>query len=46
MMVKSKGVKVAVSTIYYWIDRGHLGKAEDFLLYPRKKSSKRQRAFS
>ena len=43
MMVKSKGVTVGISTIYYWIHHGKLGLTKQNLLYPRKgKTVKKQ----
>lgn len=36
MMVKSKGIAVSVSTIYYWINQGHLGLTKADMLYPRR----------
>lgn len=35
MMVKTKGITVPVSTIYYWIHKGHLGLTVKDMLYPR-----------
>ena len=43
MMVKTKGVNVGISTIYYWIHHGKLGLSKQDLLYPRKgKTVKKQ----
>lgn len=43
MMVKSKGVTVGISTIYYWIHHGKLGLTKQNLLYPKKgKTVKKQ----
>ncbi|EFY02011.1 transposase IS1239 [Streptococcus dysgalactiae subsp. dysgalactiae ATCC 27957] len=43
MMVKTKGIKVAISTIYYWILHGHLRFTESDTLYSRKvKANKKQ----
>ena len=36
MMVKTKGVNIPISTIYYWIHHGHLGLTKAGMLYPRK----------
>ncbi|GAA0058331.1 hypothetical protein ScFU53_08620 [Streptococcus canis] len=36
MMVKTKGVNIPISTIYYWIHHGHLGLTKADRLYPRK----------
>ncbi|AGM98970.1 IS30 family transposase [Streptococcus iniae] len=44
MMVKSKGIAVPVSTIYYWIHNGHLGIHSDHILYPRKRKGKSKKA--
>ncbi|MGZ7224781.1 IS30 family transposase, partial [Streptococcus pyogenes] len=44
MMVRTKGVAVPISTIYYWIHQGHLGIDSDWMLYPRKKRGKRKKA--
>ena len=42
-MVKSKGVTVGISTIYYWIHHGKLGLTKQNLLYPKKgKTVKKQ----
>lgn len=35
MMVKTKGIQAAISTIYYWIQHGHLGVTKGDMLYPR-----------
>ena len=36
-MIVNKGyVDVSVSTIYYWIHRGYLGKQQDCLIYPQR----------
>ena len=42
MMVKAKGVPVAISTIYYWIHHGQLGVNKANLLYPRKERTKKK----
>ena len=43
MMVKTKGITVGMSTIYYWIHHGKLGLTKQNLLYPRKgKTVKKQ----
>ena len=39
MMVKSKGIPVPISTIYYWIHHGHLGLTKADMLYPRTRES-------
>ena len=44
MMVKTKGVTVSISTIYYWIHRGYLGVTKDDMLYPRKEKAKKRQA--
>lgn len=44
MMVKTKGVTVSISTIYYWIHRGYLGMTKDDMLYPRKRKAKKRQA--
>ncbi len=36
MLVKTKGVNVPISTIYYWIHHGQLGLTKAGMLYPRK----------
>lgn len=43
MMVKTKRIPVPISTIYYWIHKGHLGLTVKDMLYPRKpKAIKKQ----
>ncbi|MER0122611.1 IS30 family transposase [Streptococcus sp. ZJ100] len=44
MMVKAKGVKAPISTIYYWIHHGHLGITKADMLYPRKVKPKKKHA--
>ncbi len=44
MMVKVKGIPASVSTIYYWIHRGHLGLTKADMLYPRKEKTKKKQA--
>ena len=41
MMVKSKGIPVPISTIYYWIHHGHLGLTKADMLYPRQEKAKK-----
>ena len=41
MMVNKGYVDISVSTIYYWIHRGYLGKQRDCLIYPRKPKANR-----
>lgn len=36
MIVNKSYVDISVSTIYYWIHRGYLGKQKDCLIYPQK----------
>ncbi|WP_332058281.1 IS30 family transposase [Streptococcus canis] len=44
MMVKTKGVNVPISTIYYWIHHGHLGLTKAGMLYPRKNVASKKHA--
>ena len=44
MMVKTKGVNVPISTIYYWIHHGHLGLTKADMLYPRKNVASKKHA--
>ena len=44
MMVKSKGIPVPISTIYYWIHHGHLGLTKADMLYPRQEKAKKKHA--
>ena len=44
MMVKAKGVKLPISTIYYWLHKGHLGLTKADMLYPRKGKAERKKA--
>lgn len=44
MMVKTKGIPVPISTIYYWIHHGHLGIAPSEMLYPRKSKAEKKQA--
>ncbi len=44
MMVKTKGIKVAISTIYYWILHGKLSLGKEAMLYPRKAKQARKQA--
>lgn len=44
MIVKAKNVKVGISTIYYWIHKGHLGLTKKDMLYPRKKKAPKKQA--
>ncbi len=44
MMVKSKGIPVPISTIYYWIHHGHLGLTKADILYPRQEKAKKKHA--
>lgn len=44
MMVKSKGIPVPISTIYYWIHHGHLGLTKADMLYPRQEKAKKTHA--
>lgn len=41
MIVNRGYVDVSVSTIYYWIHRGYLGKQRECLIYPRKQKASR-----
>lgn len=41
MMIKSKGIPVPISTIYYWIHHGHLGLTKADMLYPRQEKAKK-----
>ncbi len=43
-MVKSKGIPVPISTIYYWIHHGHLGLTKADMLYPRQEKAKKKHA--
>ncbi|HEM6186835.1 TPA: IS30 family transposase [Streptococcus suis] len=43
MMVRTKDINVGISTIYYWIHKGHLGLTKKDMLYPRKgRTTKKQ----
>ncbi|GAA0053881.1 IS30 family transposase [Streptococcus canis] len=44
MMVKTKGVNVPISTMYYWIHHGQLGLTKADRLYPRKETAKKKHA--
>ncbi len=44
MMVKSKGIPVPISTIYYWIHHEHLGLTKADMLYPRQEKAKKKHA--
>ncbi|MGG6795584.1 UNVERIFIED_CONTAM: IS30 family transposase [Streptococcus canis] len=44
MLVKTKGVNIPISTIYYWIHRGHLGLTKADMLYPHKEKAKKKQA--
>ncbi len=44
MMVKTKGIKVPISTIYYWILHGKLSLGKEAMLYPRKAKQARKQA--
>ena len=44
MMVKTKGVNVPISTMYYWIHHGQLGLTKADRLYPRKEKTKKKHA--
>ena len=46
MMVKAKNIEVGVSTIYYWINNGHLGLTKKDMLYPRRRKAAKKRASS
>ena len=42
MIVKTKGINVSISTIYYWIHHGQLGLTRADMLYPRKATPKKK----
>ena len=43
MMVRTKDINVGISTIYYWIHKGHLDLTKKDMLYPRKgRTTKKQ----
>lgn len=44
MMVRTKDINVGISTIYYWIHKGHLGLTKKDMLYPRKGRTTKKRA--
>lgn len=44
MLVKTKGVNVPISTIYYWIHHGQLGLTKADRLYPRKNVASKKQA--
>ncbi|GAY71682.1 IS1239 transposase, partial [Streptococcus canis] len=44
MLVKTKGVNVPISTIYYWIHHGQLGLTKADRLYPRKNVASKKHA--
>lgn len=46
MMVKTKGINAGISTIYYWIHKGHLGLTKKDMLYPRKGRATKKQASS
>ncbi|MBF0806709.1 MULTISPECIES: IS30 family transposase [unclassified Streptococcus] len=46
MMVRTKNIKVAVTTIYYWINNGHLGLTREDMLYPRRRKASRKQTNS
>lgn len=44
MIVKTKGITVSISTIYYWIHHGQLGLTRADMLYPSKATPKKKQA--
>ena len=44
MLVKTKGINVPISTMYYWIHHGQLGLTKADMLYPRKEKTKKKHA--
>lgn len=44
MIVKTKGINVSISTIYYWIHHGQLGLTRADMLYPCKATPKKNKS--
>lgn len=46
MMVNTKDIKAGITTIYYWINNGHLGLTKEEMLYPRRRKAAKKQASS
>ncbi|MBF0806811.1 MULTISPECIES: IS30 family transposase [unclassified Streptococcus] len=46
MMVRTKNIKASVTTIYYWINNGHLQLTKEDMLYPRRRKASRKQTNS